>query len=627
MTDETTEVASHRSCFHAAWFVCAVAASLALVAAVHAVPYIPTNDGPQAVLIAFIENHYSDPGVVFPEQVEPTWQFAHRGFSFLFLPLEALFGWKAALRASISLIALTTALGFVALVTSLSRDRRPLGLLGFALAFGWHLYMGFFSYEWAIGIGLFLIALVVAGKSQSLVGRLLLAFGLGFQAVCHVFAAALTGLVLVALVTFRSNRRDRGKELVKLAAMGLPAFAVFLAATLQHRDLTTIPLSSEWMSLPVGERLAQLPHLICPGPAYRAWSLLAAALAAVVVVYARWRHAGKADRALACASTALVAAGVLAPLHMPGWQFISPRFVPIGALLALGLIPFELLAKANHRRVGVAILTCVVFASLWGSTTLHRSLYASCASELAGLRQPVRRTSMQLPILLGRGMDPSLSSQVPHLDPVLHLGALYAVEHGGSIPYLFTGASAVHAFRSKNSERRVRPIPPIDPYWTVLGTEEFEHDPTYRNRIVDELSAFGMFYESIVALRARSEDIERLRLRGYEADWASGSLFLGHFAPCSASVEIVGTGPAAGIAWGLYPLPDASQRMPLPPAAQGNGAPLRVGLEGVACGEIWVRLEGRDAAQRIPCREANRSGLLVENVRRGVRAQFRCTTP
>lgn len=629
MLDETTQGTSERSntLSRWIWLTSLVVASAALVAALHAVPYIPTNDGPQAVLMAFIENHYSDPGVVFPEQVEPTWQFAHRGFSFLFLPLESVFGWREALRLTLSVIALTTAWGFAALVAVVEPARRYWGLAGFGVALGWHLYMGFFSFEWATGIGLLILAAAVAGKDRTRLGGPAVSVALGFQAICHVSAASLTGILLILIVAFRAPRGAVLREFARLALIGAPALLVLGGLAIQHDEHVKIPFTTQFVGSTLGEHLAQFPHIVSPGPSSRAWIVLAVVVAALIAAFVRWRRVSPVEKALTVGATAFLVAGVVAPLHMPGMQFLAQRFVPSAVFCALTLVPAERIKGTLPRRVLELGLLGLVLVSTWQYAGLHRSLHASSADDLAGLDQPLRRTSVQLPILLGRGMDPSLSAQVPHLDPVLHLGALYAVEHGGSIPYLFTRASAVYAFRAKSSARGVRPIPPIDPYWTVLGTEEFEHDPTYRTRIVDELSAFGMFYESIVALRARPEDIARLRLRGYEADWTSGSLFLGHFAPCSASVEIVGTAPAARIAWGLYPLPDASHRTPVPRATQHEGAPLRIDLEGVACGEIWVRLEGSEAGQRIPCREEKPGGLLVENVRRGVRARFRCTVP
>jgi len=327
MLGSTNETSPRRSWDGAAWAVSLLVASVALVAAIHVVPYLPTNDGPQIVLSGYMENHYSDAGSIFPEQVEPALQFAHRGFSMLFLPLEELLGWQPALRVTLSVIALTTAWGFVALVCALSRPRRSLGLLGFAVAFSWQLYMGFFSFEWATGIGLLILAFVIEGKDRSILGRILLALALGLQSVCHVFAAVLTGAVLVLVVGFRSAKGLRLKELGGLALTGLPAMAVLVASLAGLGGLTKTPLSSGFVSLSLGERIAQFPYILAPGPDLRAWLVLLIVLGAIALAVWRWRHLPSAQRALCVAAIALLAASLLTPLHMPGWQFLSPHVI------------------------------------------------------------------------------------------------------------------------------------------------------------------------------------------------------------------------------------------------------------------------------------------------------------
>ena len=72
-------------------------ASIGAVWAVASVRYLPTNDGPAHILTAHIENHYSDPGAIFPQQLIPAPQFGYRGFAALYVPVESILPWDTAL--------------------------------------------------------------------------------------------------------------------------------------------------------------------------------------------------------------------------------------------------------------------------------------------------------------------------------------------------------------------------------------------------------------------------------------------------------------------------------------------------------------------------------------------------
>ena len=48
-----------------------VVVSALVVGSFFVVPYLPTNDGPQAIFSAHVENHFGDPGSIFPRQLHP----------------------------------------------------------------------------------------------------------------------------------------------------------------------------------------------------------------------------------------------------------------------------------------------------------------------------------------------------------------------------------------------------------------------------------------------------------------------------------------------------------------------------------------------------------------------------
>lgn len=130
-----------------------LAISAGLVAALWAVKYLPTNDGPEHVLSGYIENHYEDAGSPYRGALTLLPGFASRGFALLFLPFEAFFGWATALKLSQSVMALAMLWGFTALVLALERTRlgdaspglrRFAAPLGVVVALPWVFYMGFF---------------------------------------------------------------------------------------------------------------------------------------------------------------------------------------------------------------------------------------------------------------------------------------------------------------------------------------------------------------------------------------------------------------------------------------------------------------------------------------------------
>ena len=72
-----------------------IALSILLVGSLWVVPYLPTNDGPEWVFASHLENHYSDPGTIYGDELLPTVQFASRGFGLIYGALESV-GWLAA---------------------------------------------------------------------------------------------------------------------------------------------------------------------------------------------------------------------------------------------------------------------------------------------------------------------------------------------------------------------------------------------------------------------------------------------------------------------------------------------------------------------------------------------------
>jgi hypothetical protein len=608
----------------APWWGLMVAASVALVACVWSVPYIPTNDGPQVALASHIQNHYADPDSIFPGQVVPNFTFTHLGFSLVFTPLEAVLPWRDALRISLSVGALGMAWAFAWLVAAVDPRRRPLGLLGFAFAMTWSFYMGFFSYEIATALGLALVGLAVRVFGRRPVGAmqsLLVGTGLFAVAVAHVFAAAWTGLAVLAVLLARAPAEERLREVGRGLLVGAPSMALFAAAWSQHEGLARVAMTSSFTWVPLSEQAVRLPRLLLPGPHARAWIAAVLVGAALVGVLARWRKTSPIERALAALALTLLGLAALAPLDVPGWQFFSPRFLAPVPALAVALIPFERIGRPRARRLALGAVAGTTFASLLVSGALHRRLFRGCADVLSGLDDTVRRSSYVLPIVLDPycGMDRSPDrSEVPYLAPARHLGALYALAQGGSIPYLFAGSSAAYAFRLRDAADGASPrsIPNVERYWSAVESEPFRDDGALRERIVTELAVHGTSYEAVIAFGAQPRDVAVFDRMGYVPERANGSLLVAKFRGCHASLRMSAAVAREAIRfeWGSSSLVEPLVDRVLPPAPAGTSGDLVLPIPRILCGDVWFRLSrALDATGRAlasPCAGADSNGRI-----------------
>jgi hypothetical protein len=582
------------------WWIAMGAASVALVACIWNVPYIPTNDGPQIALTSHIQNHYADADSLFPHQVVPNFAFTHLGFTLLFTPLEAVLPWRDAFRLTLSVFALGMAWAFAWMAAAFDPRRRPLGLLGFVFAMTWNFYMGFFSYEVAIALGLALVGLVarwyarrpVRAPHWVLVGAALLAV-----AAAHVFAALWTGLAIVCIVMARAPAEARLRELGRTLCVGLPSMALLCAAWSQHRDLARVAMTSAFTWIPPSEQALRFPALVLPGPHIRAWIATISIAAALASVLVRWRRVSTDERSLACVALALLGAAFLAPLDVPGWQFLSPRLIAPVPALAVALVPLERLTASRSRLVALGAIAATAMTSLAASGALHRRLYRGCADDLSGLDDPVRRSSYVLPIVLDPycGVDRAPDrSEIPYLAPARHLGALYALAQGGSIPYLFAGSSSAYAFRLRDPPDALLPlsIPSVERFWTAVESEPFRDDAAFRRRVLTELALHGTGYEAILAFGTEPRDVDVFEEIGYAPERAQGSLLVATFRGCRASLRLRATAAREPLRleWGAGAIETAITDRIVPPAPEDATGTLVLPLGRIVCGSVWLRV-------------------------------------
>jgi hypothetical protein len=603
------------------------ALSVVLARAFFVVPYLPTNDGPEHVIATYLEDHYSDPGTFYADVLTTAPEFAARGFTLLYGPLFDALGWRVGLQWALVLLALANAFGFVALVHAISPRRWPIVFFGFPLALTWDLYMGFFPFMVGSAVGLYILTLAVRWRAPSGLSRGLLAFLLLLQAVCHVFTAVLTGVALAALLVGRSlavSRREALRELGRTALMGLPAGGILAASVIAGASLTHSPFSDTFLLLPASETLLVFPRLIAPGPHLRALLVVLAVLAAAVWSgrSALRRDADPTDVSLFVAGVFLLLVGALAPMNIPGWQFFSPRFLPLGVLLCLATVPVERVTVPWRR--GALASAAVLLSGAWiaGNYNLHRRLARSVADAIRGLSAHVERHTVWLPITLAPegGMTPyPEASEVPFLAPLRHMPMLYAVTDGGLSPYTFANNAATYPFVTRKGLGRVPPVPQTTKYAPLIESEAFTADTELRRRVLGELLTFGSRYEGILVTAARPDDLDLVRERGFVADWSQGSVFIGHFVPCTVDVTVP-TGvdvPEVDVGVEAFAMIRGVHDVMLAPDGSKH-----IVIDKAPCGVAWVRPHwgADDDPKRLPrfCKNADADGMLRASLGRDV---------
>jgi hypothetical protein len=592
-----------------------VVLSALLVGSFFVVPYLPTNDGPQWVFATHMENHYGDPGTIYSSYYVPAPQFASRGFTLLYGPFEAWLGWQRGLQVTLGLMALLAAWGFVALVMALQPRRWALGFIGFPLSLSWGLYMGFWAYVAAGGFGLFVLAFAVRDREATVSRRAVLSALLTLQAAAHIFSAVVTGLVLLVLVVVGAPRGKRLVEVAKLVPVGLPAMAILVATSLVSDATRKLEVAQGVQFTALREMLALLPQSVAPGSLARALVVTVGIVAAAAVAGRRaWsRDADSADRALGAVAIVLLLAGAFGPITIPGWQFFSQRFLPLGAALACAVVPFEVLGAGRKLAVTCLFALSVVYVGL--AYPLHRRLASTCSDAIAGLFADLHRTRIQLPVTLnpaeGRVQRRELK-EVPWLDPLLHMGELYAVAEGGMTPYGFPDSAATYPFsrRAGPSATMLPPVPNPERYWAIEGRLAFRDDSPERAELEDEVTALGVFYEGVTVLGASSRDLALWHRRGYVADWERGATLLAHFEPCHIDFTV---SPAAADPGPVFDLRVAGFDL-----VTGHRPPSRLLPDGLAhfdlqsapCGDIELRARWDKGGRPVTCESADAGGFL-----------------
>lgn len=567
----------------------AIAGSVGVIAALWIVDYVPMHDGPQHVFLGHLENHFDDPGAGWPAWLERGRAYTALGFNLVFAFCERFVPWRAAVRLTLSATALLWGASHLALARALHPRRAALGLVGFATAISWIMYMGLVSFAIAVALGFAVLAVAAGAWPWTPRRRAVLAALLFVQAVAHVFGAELTGLVLIAMVLLAPAERGRPREIGLLALMGLPALLIAATATNPENAPHSV-----WLS--IAQRFTVLPRTFLPGPAWRALPPLLLALTGVIATARRARHkeAAPAEIALAGSAALFLLVAFTAPLHLAAWEFFAPRFLPFGVLLGAVLLPIERLPEAR-RRAAIAGLAAFTALSLGWAARTHVALRARVDEALSGLSLPIKRTGprMVVPMDPYAGLAPgddATAGDIPYYAPLFNMGALYAVEQGGIPSYTFVTNARIHpfVFSARGRARYPELYDPAD-----LRRPEIAADPAARRALVTFLAAVGMPFEDVV-LYGRPEDGDVLAERGYAVDFRRGGLFIGRFLGCPLTIEVRAPAPRSAamfVEYGFDPMPRALDRRVLPPdETPGGESVTKLSPRIPLCGPTWLRV-------------------------------------
>jgi hypothetical protein len=615
----TQPVATSKAEVRVFW-LCSAVLSVVVVGAVWCVDYLPTNDGPQHVFQSFAAQHLDDVQRGYARYLERGTPVSSLGFDSIYGAALRILPWRHALRVALSVNVLMWSWGVLTLALAIRPARRWLGLLGFAAAFQWSVYMGFFSFHLATGLGFFIVAFALRRPSWRPHHRGLLASMLLLQALAHVFAASLTGLALGMLALSRSPARRRLREWGWMCLTVVPVAGVAWFGRPQGGGLLDHADGSwSWTA-----RLGVLASCFLGGPAWRAWPVVVLALAGgtIFAVSADSRR-DPDQRALFIAGGLFLALSVLAPFHLPNWNFFALRFLPCALIYLALLLPAERLAGQRIQALSAVGLATYALASLSWAWGYHQDLRRRSDDALSGLDARIVRSGPRLPLIIdplqGEPFEP-LARTMPFVVPSLSVDMLYVTEQGGVSPNQFIAFPTLHPVVWRHDpEAQLPPSPPKD-FSHVLMNPSF--DPARRVALLNYVASYAPWYEDILVL-GNPADTGVILQRGFEADWAKGRFTIARFRGCPLRILISGAEHASHavshailVQAGWYPASRATFSTVIE-AATRDGAELSVPVQRAPCGKVWVQIaEDLNDDQRVSagdrfCRQAGDDGRFI----------------
>jgi hypothetical protein len=380
--------------------------------------------------------------------------------------------------------------------------------------------------------------------------------------------------------------------------MGIPtALIAGHAAGLVGSSATALPYSqpaSLWP--PLSERINLLATAFTAGPWWRAWPPVVLGIVGLAFGVRRTitRKATAEERALLVTGTLLMVAALAFPLHTRQWEYMSVRFIPMGVMFGVALVPLEAFERRMAAVVHAFVVVMTGSAIAWAGWHNQR-LEQACGPALAGLDADLKRTGPRLPIVLDPGCNAFAREKafvMPGTEPLLNLGALYAVQQGGEVPYAFVTIPQLHGFvLTRAGFQRFPEMPDRKKFWTDLVYADPVDDAALRESLLASLARSGAGYQDIV-FYGPAPDKREIARRGYATDFDRDGLWIGHFRGCPLKVEVhlEGALPAPLVVqYGWHPLSEPAETQVIPASTKTGDGLLVVDFKSAPCGPVWVR--------------------------------------
>jgi hypothetical protein len=342
------------------------------------------------------------------------------------------------------------------------------------------------------------------------------------------------------------------------------------------------------------ERVSLLRGTFVGGPAWRAWPLVAAMFAVLGHSSWRWCSLRDRERGLLLSGAALMTLYFAVPLDLPGWQLVSPRFLPTAAALLLPLLPWERLAT-RQRFFVLGLQSVFVVAALGWTIRFHKDLRERMVDLDRGLKEDVVSYGTRLPIVL----DPSAGlpldwREAPYAfyEPALNAGALFAVEQGGIVPYTFTSDPKVHFFViSADGWSRFPPVPErsaLGRAWMSSVARAADENAT---SLLNVFALFGSEYDDVILFSRFGSERALFEDRGYEVTYEHGRLAMMRFRGCPVRVALNSPGPVAKsfmVTTGWVPVFDMPAQTRVPPGEGFHNGWVATPMLRTPCGRVWI---------------------------------------
>lgn len=358
--------------------------------------------------------------------------------------------------------------------------------------------------------------------------RAIMALALLVISVAHFFAAFLTGVVWLAVAVARAPANSRLREVAWTCACGAPAALVVLASAASgvggddtlHEVLPFALRIASWGEVPLG------------GPLWRQTALLVVMGASLLSTAVWWRTRSATDRALALVAAAFLVVPLVVPWSALGWQHLSPRSLPLAAVLLCAALPLERARPA--MRVVVAVV-CIVAAcaSTWWSRQLHVRAAGDIADVLRALERPVPapagyRWSFVL-------VQPAFvdDASIFRWDPLRGIGNLFGITQGGFPAYAFVHSPSSDAVLLR-PEARASLAPPL--YRSRYATPIRGLQGEARRARIDVLASHAVQVDGVILVEEPA-DHALWRARGFVVDVEDGRVLLARFEGCVLDVK------------------------------------------------------------------------------------------